>query len=314
MHKNYGALSGSRECAMNKHEKKLQEARLSLNERLLSDGGFAELPRAVYRVDATAWAVIALASAGGMDSDVMAAARKRLTESQLKDGRVTVSKEYPSAFWPTPLAVLAWQGSMIQKSAHARAVAFLLTAAGKHYEKIPNSPAVDDTSIKGWSWIEDSSSWVEPTSLAILALRAAGHESHPRSQEAVKMLMDRQLPHGGWNYGNTIVYGQELYAQPGSTGIALAALAGQVERAQVAKSLDYLTNQAEQCRSPFSLSWALIGLSAWGKKPVPSQAWINESLGLQEKYGSYGTSLLSLLITSFFVDGDISKHIQKDAS
>ena len=43
------------------------------------------------------------------------------------------------------------------------------------------------------------------------------------------MMLDRQLPHGGWNYGNTYVFGRELRPMPESTGAALTGLAGQVE-------------------------------------------------------------------------------------
>lgn len=292
------------------HEKKIERAILSLQERFLPDGGFVESPRAMYRVDATAWAVIALCAAGDTDKETIAAARTRLAASQLKDGRVTIAREYPRAFWPTALAVLAWQGSMAERNAHALAISFLLNTTGKHFKKTPDSPVADDPSIKAWPWIENTSSWVEPTALALLALRTAGYETHPRAREAVRMLIDRQLPHGGWNYGNTVVYGQELYPQPGSTGIALSALAGQVDRAEVSKSLDYLRDQAKRCRSPFSLCWALFGLSAWGGRPVQSRAWIMKSLDLQGRYGVYGTSLLSLLIASFFVDGDISKSLE----
>jgi hypothetical protein len=190
----------------------------------------------------------------------------------------------------------------------------LISTSGRQWRKAPDDPVADDPSLRGWPWIESTSSWVEPTALALLALRTAGYGGHPRAREAVKMLMNRQLPHGGWNYGNTVVYGQELYPQSGSTGIALTALAGQVDRAEVRRSLDYLKTQAEQCRSPFSLSWALMGLSAWRERPVPSQALIIESLDLQGKYGIYGTSLLSLLIISFFADGDISKHLEENKS
>src|SRR5271157_1093391 len=292
------------------YEKKIERAILILHERLLPDGGFVELPKAMYRVDATAWAIIALATAGGSDRNAIAAARTRLAASQMKDGRVSLSKEYPPACWPTALAVLAWQGSMVERNAHALAISFLLNTVGRMSKKTPDSPVADDPSIKGWPWIENTSSWVEPTALALLALRTAGHEGHPRAREAVRMLMNRQLPHGGWNYGNTVVYGQELYQQPGSTGIALAALAGQVDRAEVRKSLDYLRNQAERYRSPFSLCWALLALSAWGEKPDQGRAWIIESLDLQGRRGVYGTSLLCLLIASFFVDGDISKSLE----
>ena len=39
------------------------------------------------------------------------------------------------------------------------------------------------------------------------------------------MIIDRALPHGGWNYGNKVVFGHELRPQPGPTGMALLALA-----------------------------------------------------------------------------------------
>jgi hypothetical protein len=293
------------------HARKIEKAILSLHERLLPDGGFAELPGAAYRPDATAWAIIALAAAGGSDKNTIAAARTRLAASQLKDGRISVSKDYPQTFWPTPLAVLAWQGSTAERNAHDRAIGFLLNTTGRQGKKTPDSPASHDPSIKGWPWIENTSSWVEPTALTLLALRTAGYGGHPRAQEGVKMLIDRQLPSGGWNYGNTVVYGQELYPQLGSTGVALSALAGQVDRVHIGKSLDYLRKESEQRRSPFSLGWALVGLSAWGEKPAQSRTWIVESLDLQGRYGLYGTTLLSLLIASFFVDGDISKHLEK---
>jgi hypothetical protein len=234
-----------------------------------------------------------------------------LAASQTKDGRITLSREYPPAFWPTALAVLAWHGCASEQYASARAVNFLLSTAGRHWKKVPDSPIADDPSIKGWPWIENTSSWVEPTALALLALRAAGYARHSRAQEAARFLMDRQLVHGGWNYGNTAVYGQQLHPQPGGTGIALSALAGLTDRSEIQKSLDYLRKESERCRSPFSLGWALMGLGAWGEKPSQGRAWISESFRLQQKYGLvYGTSLLSLLIASFFVDGGISKALE----
>ena len=295
-------------------EAKIERAIPDLHERLLPDGGFVELPGSLYRVDATAWAIIALTLAGGSNENTAAAARSRLAASQSKDGRISISREYPQACWPTALAVLAWQGSMAERNAHALGINFLLHTAGKQLKRTADSPIADDPSIRGWPWIEDTFSWVEPTSLALLALRTAGYGGHPRAQEAVRMLMDRQLPHGGWNYGNTVVYGHELYPQPGSTGIALAALGGQVDVAEIRKSLDYLRAQSELCRVPFSLCWALIGLSAWREKPLESEPWILESLRLQRKYGAYATSLLSLLIVSFLVDGDISNYFERSAA
>ena len=122
--------------------------------------------------------------------------------------------------------------------------------------------------LKGWPWIEDTHSWVEPTATCVMALRGAGHGQHDRVREAVRMILDRQLPHGGWNVGNTIVFGNELHPMPEGTGSALASLAGVVDEAEVARSLDYLHGEVDRLRTPISLGWGLIGLAAWGRWPV----------------------------------------------
>ncbi|MCA9481876.1 MAG: hypothetical protein KC545_16145, partial [Nitrospira sp.] len=62
------------------------------------------------------------------------------------------------------------------------------------------------------------------------------------------MLIDRQLPHGGWNSGNTLVFGKELLPLPECTGIALQALAGNTERPLVEHSLSYLLDQLPHLR------------------------------------------------------------------
>ena len=86
-----------------------------------------------------------------------------------------------------------------------------------------------DTTLQGWPWVVGTHSWVEPTAINVLALRSAGQAGHPRCREAVKLLLDRQLPEGGWNYGNTTVLGHVLRPQVQPTGLALAALAGETD-------------------------------------------------------------------------------------
>jgi hypothetical protein len=161
-----------------------------------------------------------------------------------------------------------------------------------------------DTAIKGWPWIENTHSWIEPTSLSILALKDCGHGKHERVIEAVKMLTDRQLPDGGWNYGNTTVFEKKLLPFPESTGHALCALAGSVEPADVRGSIDYLSREAGRVRTPLSLSWSIFGLTAWSNRPSQVQDWVLQSLALQQKYGDYDTALLSQLIICYFTSGN----------
>jgi hypothetical protein len=58
-------------------------------------------------------------------------------------------------------------------------------------------------------------------------------------QEAKRLLLNRQLSVGGWNYGNTMVFGQNLHPMMESTGVALNALAGIASREEITPSLAY---------------------------------------------------------------------------
>jgi hypothetical protein len=285
----------------------IPESSFHMLDRQLTSGGFCELPAAPYRTDSTAWAILAIRE--DALGDAVERARSCLAKSQLKDGRVCISDDHPQAFWPTPLSALAWHGSLLHRNNQEQAIQFMLQAAGSIFEKNPNQLFAHDPSLRGWPWIENTFSWVVPTASAILALKLCGYSRHTRVQEAVRLIHDRQLPDGGWNYGNTIVYDQVLLPQPDTTGIALAALSGLVEKGAIEKSLFYLKNEVEHCRTPLSLGWAIIGLSAWQDKPPQSDTWIIESLNLQQTYGVYGTTLLSLLKCAYLSGGDFVEFV-----
>jgi len=285
----------------------------TLRGRALSGGGFSHRPAGEYRADATAWAAMALA-ATGTEEGLLGMARDRIADEQQEDGRVSVSPEHPEAFWPTPLAVLAWEGSPAHREAQSRAVTFLEKTTGRHFVKDPDAPVKHDTSIKGWSWVAGSHSMVEPTALSLIALRTAGQGEDGRTREAIRMLMDRQLSAGGWNYGNTSVYGQELYPQTENTGLALDALAGRVSRNDVARSLGYLEERLTHVRAPLSLGWGLLGLGAWGARPGNARLWLRESYELQRKYGPYDTTLLSLLLLSFLATGGLGSVVGRQGA
>ena len=267
--------------------------------RLLhQQGGFANQTGGGYRADATAWAVVALRLLG-LDQGFIKEARASLAARQLADGRVPLSPQHPEAFWPTPLAIFAWHQAPEHGQALARAGDFLRHTTGVHWKRGTEFyPFEHDPALKGWPWIADTHSWVEPTALAIMALRMTGSGEHPRVKEGIRLIMDRQLPGGGWNYGNTKVFGQELHPFPESTGLALNALRGVVPREQVQKSLDFLQARLQKVRTPLALSWGLMGLAAWGQEPGGALSWIEESLCRQTRYGPYDTNNLSLLMVA----------------
>lgn len=286
------------------HEPSIENAKRALAARQKEDGGFAQVAAGPARPDATAWAALALKRCGLEHADLEAACRF-LAGFQLPDGRVVFEKSAAAAWWPTPLAVFAWGGIPGFEREKNLAVGFLLQASGRHFKKEKGSPTGHDTTIRGWSWVEETHSWVEPTALAVLALRAGEKGGHPRISEAAAMLMDRQLPGGGWNYGNTTVFGQELLPMPDATGLALCALSGTAERGSIVKSLEWGKAQARVIDTPFSLCWLSFGLLAWGIETPELRARVLRCLSLQERRGPYGTTLLALLLLAHEGEGDL---------
>lgn len=275
-----------------------------IQARTLPGGGFAARDRSSYRTDATAWAIMSLVAAGRWP-DLVNLSRARLARDQLPDGRLPLSPDHPEAFWPTPLAILAWNRSAAQQEAQSRAVHFLLKTTGSHWRRRADDFMGNDPGIQGWPWIGGTHSWVGSTGIAILALQAAGYGAHERVTEGGRLLLDRQLSAGGWNYGNTSVFGTELRPMPETTGIALNALKNRTTRERVQGSLQYLKSTLATLRTPYSLAWSLLGLGAWDERPADSQALVAECLRRQEQYGAYETTSLALLLLAQLAPGGL---------
>jgi hypothetical protein len=147
------------------------------------------------------------------------------------------------------------------------AASWLLKDAGIPVENFP--PFIGhDTHLIGWSWAPETHSWVEPTAYAILALRCVRRGDHSRVREGVRLLLDRAVADGGWNYGSPLVMGRRLRPLPAVTGIALAALCGEPPDGRIQRAVEYLGGMVPTLHTPISLAWAIIGLSAWDARPV----------------------------------------------
>ncbi len=280
----------------------------NLQQRSLVEGGFTNRLGGDYRPDATAWAIIALNEYSAAEK-LVSTARRRLLDDQDHEGRISISSDHPDSFWPTPLAMLAWHPSTNYQTAIDKAQTFLLETSGLHWEKTPEMPIGHDTAILGWPWMGNTHSWVAPTALAMMALKVVGLGSHPRVKVGAQMLLDRQLPHGGWNAGNTTVFGQELRPFPETTGAALNALAGLVPSEAISISLDYLQDTVSSLRTPVSLGWALHGLKAWSLGPSNGLEWIHETLERGISHNGYDTSALSVLLTAALAPSGLESMI-----
>lgn len=228
----------------------------------------------------TALCALALASAGRA-APLVASALHTLASLQHETGAVPATPDAPHAGWPTAFALLAWtrcdvagEGSF--ETPASKAVAHLLESRGR---SAPVDPRLfdHDGTIPGWPWVDGAGAWIEPTAHAVLALRTVGLSDHQRVRDGVRMILDRSLPGGGWNYGNRRVIDNVLSPFPAPTGIALAALAGEPRDEHVERAIAYLHTALQRVRTPLSLGWGIIGLRAWDAVPPRAEKWLRES-------------------------------------
>lgn len=251
--------------------------REELLERLseATPGGYS--PRGEVASEPTALSGIALHAGGNRASAARAA--DWLVEHQGKNGAVGVLASQATPCWPTSLSILLWQRLDAQRYRQPieRAVAWTLQEKGETHEQ--RDYIGHDTTLVGWSWAADTHSWLEPTAMFVLALKAVGQSQHARTREAVRLLVDRLLPHGGCNYGNTIVLGQELLPHVEPTGLVMMALADEPHPdPRIARSLEYLERELSAQTTTASLCYGLLGLSAHRRAPERRLDW------LQTKY------------------------------
>lgn len=269
----------------------------SILERRLPDGGFCEQPGGNYRADATAWAVLCLNSFE-LAPEVVLNAREKLCKTQLPDGNIPLTPDYPETYWTTAISSLALANTVEFTQFHFKTINFLLNTGGEILAKDLDSPVGHDTTIRGWSWIAKTHSWTEPTAMAVRALTHAGKSKHERVREGVSLLLDRQLPGGGWNFGGTTVYGQKFNAIPAPSGMVLWALADLLIPEQIATSINLLQGQLPELNTPSSLGWALHGLSAWDVATPKADELTAACLQRQGRYSPYGTSQLAILLSA----------------
>lgn len=224
-------------------------------------------------------ALAALALAGEGRFEALGTVARWLGGIQRPNGSVGVRASEPEPCWPTSLAVLVWIAAerwgndLSFAGARNKAIDWILTHRG---ETITRDEVIGhDTELSAWPWVAGTHAWVEPTALHVLALKAAGLTRHTRTRDAVRMLVDRQLPHGGWNYGNTFVLGRELRFHLQPTSMALLALATEPQVADsLTRSLDLLRRSVTPTTTIASLAWACLALAAHGQEVT----WLEDRL------------------------------------
>ncbi len=243
--------------------------------------GWGNVPGGLPYVEVTALAALALAGSTvgestAAPSAAVEAAADWLAGLQQRDGALGISPDLPEPRWTTPLGILVWRAADRAHDAERKAVAWLLAHQGNTWDPIAGGPFGHDPRIAGWPWVEGTHSWLEPTAMAVLALRRAGQEGHPRTREGLRLIRDRAIRGGGWNYGNSAVFGADLRPHPSPTGLALLALAGidDPDSPRIERSCAFLERILPTTHAPQSLCFGTLALAAWGRRPSAVDEWL----------------------------------------
>jgi len=255
----------------NVYEDRIAELSSNLSKRLLGVSGSPESREA--DTETIALSALALNNSNLRDAQRL---REWLYKAQDKTGAWHPRASLPASCWSTSLAIIA-----LILEAHqdclARALQWLLSHAGRESgfwarlrfrfldRRVHFNPA-----YYGWPWTEGTLSWAIPTSFAVIAIRLSTACKRPpeavrRLGLAVNMLRDRACPQGGWNAGNGVVDGMALSPRMEPTAIALLAMRGVSPRTRLIEgSIQWLQQQAAECPTTWSLSWAILSLFSYG--------------------------------------------------
>lgn len=275
-----------------------------------ADGGWGAEPGKRSNTEATALAILALGAAS--DAAAPSALRRGLTwlaDHQRPDGGWPLGVGQDQSTWPTPLAVLA---VLSRSELRERAVGGLRWLVGHGgidpgwllralYRLWPAAlPVRMDPTLKGWSWNPDAFSWVEPTAYALLALKKgrvvlSGPDVDARIREGESMLYDRVCDGGGWNYGNTNVYGVNVPPYAEVTAIALLGLQDRREMPAHRSSIEAMRRMLAEMDSGFALSWAISCLAVHGQDTAAERRRLAASYARTGFLGSTRTLAVALI-------------------
>lgn len=226
------------------------------------DGGWAYYAGKTSRLEPTCWALLALKRPAAADIAVDA-----LRNWPARDGLLLERRDGEPNYAFHGLALLTLQACGVEHAAgNGALIAGMQRARGLTFERSPFFR--QDNSLVGWSWIEGTFGWVEPTAWCLLALKkvllAPGAQvDRSRIDQAERLLVDRTCQPGGWNYGNSNALGQELPPYVATTAIALLAMQDRRDDPAVQRSLAYLEDQATTERSGVSLALAIEALRVY---------------------------------------------------
>ena len=250
----------------------------TLRSRQMKSGGWAYFDSVQESLEATCLAELALAPERHANSSE---AILFLLKSQLSDGGWPAFLGDSEGSWTTALALCTLNSTGDFTAAREKAFRWLYAERGREGHwfwrwkfKTSDRNVRFDPDKYGWPWVTGSASWVIPTAFSIIAIEQftvcnRSEESEKRIHLGVEMLLDRECVDGGWNSGNSLVYGVPLRPHVEATAIALLALQDEQRTKMVQKSLSWLRQNAASVDSVSSLAWCILTLFVYQESVEP---------------------------------------------
>ena len=227
------------------------DARAALLSSRNPDGGWGYYAGKASRIEPTAWALLAL--------------KERATP--LKNWRMQGPWRVDVAGAPINYAFQALAGLVLLRDPALKAdgTAIAAALAGVKGVSFEQTEAIrQDNSLQAWPWIDGTFSWVEPTSLALLLLKKCRSALPPETADRIsvgeRMLIDRVCKGGGWNYGGSNVFGQDLFPYIPTTAWGVMALQDRPAEPAVVQSLERLRREANTEPTAQALALTVIAL------------------------------------------------------
>jgi Prenyltransferase and squalene oxidase repeat len=245
------------------------------------DGGWGFHPQSESRVEPTCWVLQALGELSNREvKEGVVRGLQFLRAAQLADGSWPSTPGEKSGCWVTSLSCWVLLTGADSSEAATAGIKWLCrdwprdtTPWRRFLARFSSRRDLHpvNMSYRGWGWNPGTSSWVEPTSFALISLEQASRdqlapEASRRRELATAMLYDRMCPGGGWNCGNPKVYGVAGEPLVIPTVWALIALRHSPTRPENVMSLGWLERSIANIGSAGSLALARICMEAYGRK------------------------------------------------
>jgi hypothetical protein len=277
----------------------LSDLRATLLAARNADGGWGYRPGNKSRLEPTCWSLLALARADRQPIDLDVLLKWPSEDQWLVD-----VPGAPANISFNALAALTFLEQSAARRAGQGLIRLIVDAKGRRLDQA--AAFRQDNSLQAWSWVDGTFSWVEPTAWCLLVVKKMRTEAGPESGERIRvaeaMLRDRACSAGGWNYGSSNVYGQELYPYVTTTALGLIAMQDLPGDPIVARAIAHLESDFAREPTPTALALTVIALTLHHRPVTAPQA------RLAARMSDEASSTLSRAMTLYALAGATGGH------